>query len=412
MSRRRRSRLRAGLVRRLARGARRLRGPFAALVLLALVACVAEVETHPEVERPPAPELVGEPTIRVQLLEGAKQAKIAASGPCRVVPSTGEPLFPDKLDETLVSVDEASFGLKLGDKSFFGAQEVRFAPSPGSLLKLDGKPYRGELVFKLDAKTQLKAINHVSAEEYVAGVIGGEMPLKWPDAALKAQSIAARTYAIWHWKNSQQLDHDVTADTRSQVYTGQATERALGLVRATQGRVLTWKYRMFEAYFFAACSGETASADWLFGGPSIPPLSGAKCGFCVTSPHAAWERKITRAELAKALAPFGVKGGIEHLETIPWPRGGYVRDVRVRSQGGEVVVPGPKFRFAFNPPLKSTSFEVSADPAGEVLVVTGKGWGHGVGLCQWGAKGCAEAGMDEDEILRRYYPGCEINKLY
>jgi len=410
VARRRSSRLRVA-ARKAARAGRRLRGPLAALVLLGLVACVAEVETARPLETPAA-ELVGEPTIRVQLLEGAKQAKVSIDGPCRLVPSNGEPLFPDKLDESLVAVDAQALGLKVGDRSFAGAEEIRFVPSPGSTLKLEGKPYRGELLVKLDRSGALKAINHVRAEEYVAGVIGGEMPLRWPDAALKAQSIAARTYAIWHWKNSQSQDHDVTADTRSQVYTGQASARAIEIVKATEGRVLTYQSRMFEAYFFSTCSGETASAEWVFDGPTIPPLAGAKCGYCGQSTSASWERKITQAELSKALQPYGVKGRVEHLETIPWPRGGYVREVRVRHEGGEAVVPGPKFRFAFQPALKSTAFEVSADATGEVLIVSGKGWGHGVGLCQWGAKGCADTGMDEDEILLRYYPEARILKLY
>jgi stage II sporulation protein D len=374
-----------------------------------------EVETHHREPASLAPELVGEPVIRVLIAENQKQLRVAVAGPCRIVPNVGDPVFPDRLDESAVTPDDRSLGLKLGEHAFLGASELRFAPTGGAPIQLEGKPYEGELVVKLSPRGEgtLQAIDHVRAEQYVAGVIGGEMPLKWPDAALKAQSIAARTYAIWHWKNTPGLDHDVTADTRSQVYTGQATERARELVAATEGRVLTWQSRMFEAYFFAACSGETASAEWVFEGPAIEPLQGAKCGFCIASPHATWERKITQAELAKGLAGFGVKGRIERVETVTWPRGGYVREVRVHVEGGEVVsVPGPKFRFAFAPALKSAAFEVAADATGSVLVVTGHGWGHGVGLCQWGAKGCAETGMDEDQILARYYPGAAITKLY
>jgi len=412
-ARRRVSSIRKSLWRRGKRALRRFRVPAVVLSAFALVACVAEVETHEAHDPPPAVELVGEPTIRVLLLEGAKQAKVSCSGPVRIIPSLGDAQFPDKLDETVVTPDEASLGLKLGSTAFLGAQEVKLAPSPGSTVKLEGKPYKGDLVLRIDkGGAALRVINHVLAEEYVGGVLGGEMPLKWPDAALKAQSIAARTYAIWHWKSSQQLDHDVTNDTRSQVYTGQASERALALVRATQGRVLTWQGRMFEAYFYAACSGETASAEWVFGGPTIPPLAGATCGYCIASPHASWERKLTQAELQKGLQGFGVTGRIASVETFAWPRGGYVREVHVKHAGGEAVIPGPKFRFAFAPALKSASFEVASDPKDDTLVVKGKGWGHGVGLCQWGAKGCADTGMDEDQILHRYYPGAEISKLY
>lgn len=405
-------RLRARIVRKLRGVVRRHRGPLAAVLLLFLVACVSEEVQQPHPLDQPPPELVGEPVIRVQVVENQKQVKIACAGPCRIVPSAGEPLFPDKVDELVVTADEASLGLKVGDKPFLAAKEVRFAPSPGAPVKVEGKPYRGDVVVKIDKGVFVKAINYVRAEDYVAGVLPGEVSLKWPDAAIKAQAIAARTYAIWHWKRSQAQDHDVTADTRSQMYVGQAPERSYQLVAATQGKVLTYKGQMFEAFFYAACAGETASADWIFGGPSIPPLSGAKCGFCVGNPHAAWERKLTQAELAKSLASFGVKGRIERLETVPWPRAGYVKEVRVHSEGGDTVIPATKFRFAFQPGLKSTSFEVATDPSGEVLILRGKGWGHGVGLCQWGAKGAAEAGMDEEQILFRYYPSAGIQKLY
>ncbi len=407
-----RRRRKRALARRLVSLAKRFRAPLAAVLVLLLVACVAEeVETHRTPDLP-KPEVVGEPTIRVQLVDGQKQIKVAVNGPVRIVPSSGEPLFPDKLDETLVTADEASLGLKIGDKPFFGAQELRFAPSPGAIVKVEGKPYRGELVVKIAQGVLVKAINYIGAEDYVAGVLPGEVSLAWPEAAVKAQSVAARTYAIWHWKRSQNADHDVTADTRSQVYTGQAPEKALRLVAATQGLVLTSRGEMFEAFFFAACAGETANAEWVFGNPAVAPLHGAKCGYCTTCPHAVWERKITQAELAKALAAYGVKGRIEHLEAIAWPSSSYIHEVKVRSAAGETSVPGTKFRFAFSPPLKSAAFEVAADASGETLVVTGKGWGHGVGLCQWGAKGCADAGMTDEQILYRYYPSAEITKLY
>lgn len=413
MPKRRKGLLRAGLVRKLKGVARRLRGPFAAVVVLFLVACVTEeVGGHRGPTIPP-PELVGEPTIRVQIIDGQKQVKISVSGPVRIVPSAGEPLFPDKLDETVIVPDEASLGLKLGDKAFFGAQELKFAPSPGSVMKIEGKPYKGEVIVKLEKGVSIKVIDYVGAEEYVGGVLAGEVPLAWPDAAVKAQAVAARTYAIWHWKHSQHRDHDVKADTRSQVFTGQATPRALQIAAATQGRVLTYDGTLFEAFFSAACAGETASAEWAdFAKTAIPPLAGAKCGFCVACPHAAWERKFTQAELAKLLAPLGVKGRIERLETIPYPRAGYLKSVKVVAAGGETTIAADKLRFALKPPLKSTSFVVTTDPTGETLVVTGKGWGHGVGLCQWGAKGAADSGMDEDQILTRFYPGAAINKLY
>ena len=114
-------------------------------------------------------------------------------------------------------------------------------------------------------------------------------------------------------KNAHHADFDVYADTRSQMYTGVGSARAVAMVQATEGRVLTYEWRIFEAYFFAACAGETASAEWLFKTPTIPPLSGATCGFCGTCPHAHWERRFTNDQLAAAFAAKGIKAPIEHV---------------------------------------------------------------------------------------------------
>jgi stage II sporulation protein D len=411
------------LFRRFGKG--RFAGALLALMALGLFACVSESEHIYPVETvaPQRDELQGEPVFRVLLVENGGRATIGATGGCQITASTGETMTLDKLADTVVLPGDRVF-IKL-ERPFVGSSEIRVVPLPGSQLRLDGKGYRGDMVVTLD-KGALRVVNHVKAEDYVAGVLGGEVPLKWPDAALKAQAIAARTYALFHMKNAHHADFDVFADTRSQVYAGAGSPRAVAIVQATEGRVLTYEWRIFEAYFFAACAGETASEEWLFKTPAIEPLAGATCGFCATCPHAHWERRFTNDQLAAAFAAKGVKAPVERVETIAWPRGGYVSEVRLRHAGGETTIAGPDFRVALNAwskknrpeaakdlDIKSTAFEVAADPTSPAtLVITGKGWGHGVGLCQWGAKGAADSGMDEDAILRRYYPGADISKLY
>ncbi|MBI3724851.1 SpoIID/LytB domain-containing protein [bacterium] len=404
---------RRALFSRLRKVRRRLGGllPVCALSLaLGLFACVTEEPRRPD---PPLPDtLPGEPTMRVLLVEGAKEVKVGADGPIDVVPSAGEAFVADKLQDGPASAGDGT-GLVLGERTFFGALECRLVPTRSALgkvshVRLDGKPYSGEVILRVDHGV-VRVLNHVSLETYVAGVVGGEMPLKWPDAAVRAQAIAARTYAVWQWKHRSSEDHDLLADTRSQVYTGVATARALEVTRATEGRVLVHAGRIFEAFFCSTCAGETASAEWVWGGPMIPPLQGTTCGKCLASSHARWTKEITPADLAKALAPLGIKAPVTRIETLPWPRGGYLRELKVTHAGGETLVDAQKARKALD--LKSTSFEVAASPQGSLLV-TGRGWGHGAGLCQWGAKGCAEDGLSEDEILKKYYPGAEVVKLY
>lgn len=376
---------------------------------LALVACVAE-------QTPPAPRfqpLPGEPTVRVLLVESAKQARVAVDGPCQLVPTDGSPVVLDKLVPSVVL--PGSTGIRVGDRVLAGALECKVVPMGGSPLKLEDKPYDGELLLTTDKVGGLRVVNNVPLEAYVAGVIGSEMVLSWPDAALRAQAIASRTYAAYHVLHHGGSDHDVARDTRSQMYGGAPNDRARVLVHATEGRVLVWQGKVFEAFFHSTCAGHTASAAWVLGVPEIPPLAGAVCGKCLASKHATWTKEVGAAELAKALAPFGVKPPLSRVEAVQWPAPssesiGYVKEVKVTHAAGETTIEGTKLRRACE--LKSTAFDVATGSGGLSVVFTGKGWGHGAGLCQYGAKGCAEEGMNEDQILERYYPSAEIARLY
>jgi stage II sporulation protein D len=369
--------------------------------LFALFACVAEEAVAPR------PILPGEPTVRVLLVEGGKTTTLGVDGPCQVVPSPGEALLLEKLPSQPIVPAEGG-GIRLGERVLAGAVECRFSPMGGAPIKVDDKLFEGELVVRAEKGT-IRAINHVPLEAYTAGVLGSEMPLNWPDAALKAQSVAVRSYAVWQVLHHQADDHDVVRDTRSQVYGGAPSERARQLVRATEGRVLTYQSKVFEAFFSSTCSGHTANAAWVFG-VSIPPLAGNACGKCYQSKRAHWTKEIGAAEIAKALAPFGVKAPVARIEAIQWPEGGYVREVHVIHAGGETTIEGTKVRTALH--LDSTAFEVATGAQGITVVFDGHGWGHGVGLCQWGAKGCAEDGMSEDEILEKYYPSSQVVRLY
>jgi stage II sporulation protein D len=351
---------------------------------------------------------VGEPVVRVQIVDGAPRVLVGSTGPCQLIPSTGESVILPKLEEAPWTASDA--GLQAGVRFLPGARACRILAGPGSLLRVEGKHYPGELVVLSGRTSSLRVVNHVRLEVYLGGVLGGEMPLKWPDAALEAQSIAARTYALWHSRAHTGEDHDLKADARSQVYTGVAGSRARVIVQATCGRVLTYEGQVFEAYYSSTCGGETASAVWVFGGPPIAPFRGGPCPHCASSPHARWEKKVPAADLAQRLASYGVKPPVTRVEALTWPRGSYVREVVVSHAGGESRLPGTKFRVALG--LKSTAFEVATGADSATLVVTGRGWGHGVGLCQWGARGAADAGLDAQRILEWYYPGAAIQRLY
>jgi stage II sporulation protein D len=253
----------------------------------------------------------------------------------------------------------------------------------------------------------MSVISRVRVGDYLLGVVGGEMPASWPLEALKAQAVAARTYVWEKIRKRGGAAYDVTDDVRSQVYIGvpppaeaEALEKA---VRGTAREVLMWKGAPIPAYFHSTCGGRTASAESVFGAPAPRPLAGVACGFCTESKVYRWEVKLAAAELEKT---FGARGVTRILPRDP-DAGGRVRVVRIEStEGGKDVASGA-FRMALGPGrVRSTAF--TAERAGTGFLLQGRGWGHGVGLCQWGAAGQARAGRTYRAILLHYYPEAQI----
>lgn len=267
-----------------------------------------------------------------------------------------------------------------------------------------------------------RVVNRLQLEPYLLGVIGAEMPAaSFPAEALAAQAIASRTFALfqllarpadtrWHVRRSE----------RSQVYAGagQVHPATRSAVSATHGQVLMHDEQVFEAYFHATCGGETARAHDVWRSPLIQPLSGGVlCGYCSESPHFAWQAQVGAPEVTAALAPLCREHGIQlaqvqALEGVEPGVGGHAGYVRVVHGGGSFEVDGERLRAALGSGrIKSTRFECRSGPGG-VFHFTGRGFGHGVGLCQWGAGRLARDGYDAVAILQFYYPGAKVYELW
>ncbi|MBI4577743.1 MAG: SpoIID/LytB domain-containing protein, partial [Planctomycetes bacterium] len=227
----------------------------------------------------------------------------------------------------------------------------------------------------------------VPLEDYLAGVLGGEVPLSWPADALRAQAVAARTYAVHQALARRAAPYDVTADTRSQVWRpGLAGDpRAVAAVRETAALVLAWGGSPLAAYYHSTCGGHTAAGGTVFDeGAAIPPLAGVPCEDCRGSAYYRWVGvRVEASELAAALASLGLPlagtpTAVDPLETGP---DGRATRVRVASDRGEVDLPGTALRRALGPErLRSTRFRARREGA-SAFVFEGGGWGHGVGLC-------------------------------
>jgi len=269
--------------------------------------------------------------------------------------------------------------------------------------------YRGNISLIRESDMSLSVINQVPLEEYLAGVLPSEIPAQWPDEALKAQAIAARTYALYQVFQRRNKDYHLQADIRSQVYGGATSEasRSTAAVRETQGQILTYKGNIFPAYYSAACGGRRQDAQRVWG-LGIRPLKSGPCGFCSSSPHQSWRTEMTAVEIREKISEKVQRvGQIYAVTAIGRDRSGRVIAVKIANSEGTISVPAHKFRMAIGPDkIKSTNFKV--EQKNGHFIFTGHGWGHGVGLCQWGAAEMAEKGYDAEKILKHYYPASRI----
>lgn len=282
----------------------------------------------------------------------------------------------------------------------------------GEVLEIDGTPYRGGIEVHRKGNGVLSVINVLDLEDYLKGVMKVEISPRWPLEAMKAQAVVARSYALYQiLQNPNSLFH-LKATTASQVYRGINGEdpRSTFAVRATEGVVLTYRGEVIPAFYHACSGGFTEDASEVWGG-EFPYLVGVVDEYCSDSPYSTWEVSLEVPKIRKALLQEGYQvGDITALEPIERSRSGRIKRLGIRHSLGLLELEGKKFRQILGYDIiKSTNF--SATVSGNMVKFQGKGWGHGVGLCQWGAKGMAERAYSFEEILKYYYPLAELKRL-
>ncbi len=273
--------------------------------------------------------------------------------------------------------------------------------------------YRGEMDIIADEKNTLTVINILDLEEYTKGVLYHEVSFRWPLEAIKAQAVASRTYALYESiKNKDEL-FDVKSDIYSQVYGGRSAERYRTNIAAnrTRGEILTYNGKVLPAYFHATCGGRTEDVSELWE-HDLPPLKGIQCDYCALAPYYRWKKNFRNKDVQDKLNKNGYKLDlIEDIGILDRTGSGRVKTLKIKTRDGKItLIPGKTFREIIGPNvLKSNFFEVQM--RGYYFDVLGKGWGHGVGMCQWGAMFMARARFSYHDILNYYYPGAEIKNI-
>ena len=289
-------------------------------------------------------------------------------------------------------------------------------PTRSGDLDIAGTRYRGALLLSAEKGDRLTASNFVEVEAYVAGVLLSEMPARFGQEALRAQAVVARTFALFQARAGKTLRDD----QRTQVYAGMRKEddEVLRIVRSTVGEVLTFEGELLESFFHSTCGGVTSSAAGVFGIKRPAPLNGGvACQDCRNSPHYQWRRSIPLTRLSKLYGgSFGSGLVLEVESSLP---SGRAETVVIRDRSGKKQdrLVADRFRSNFNSgrPLKEqlpSMFIQDIVRSGDSLEITGRGFGHGVGLCQYGAGGMARRRAGYRQILSRYYPGAVVSRIY
>ncbi len=305
---------------------------------------------------------------------------------------------------------------------------------PGACIRVDSLAYRGTMVVAAEGAAALSVVNVVPIEQYLRGVVPLEMGRRGEELieALKAQAVAARTYAYRKIAMRRGERYDLAATVTDQVYGGvyaedPVTDRA---VRETAGLILTYDGAPIVAYYHSTCGGRTAAVEQVWDKPAEPYLRSiddrdeSGVPYCAASRYSSWTCTWNRSRLSSVVARYGRSvacdgrygGELERMTVVSrWPCG-RVRRVRVVGTRGAADFCGDKARFALRRPesgapiLPSARFDV-VKQGGNAVTVRGSGYGHGVGMCQMGALGRAAAGQTFDRILAAYYRGAELRRI-
>jgi stage II sporulation protein D len=417
----------------------------AAIVPLALVCLAVCCSRAPAPAKGPEPSAVvgAEPTVRVVLLTGVKSVTLVSGGTLSLEWTGGAGTTWAGGGACRVYCTGGGAGISAqgpdGAALDLGHGPLEIGSSRG-MLEMEGRDYRGSMRTVRESDGTLTVINLVGLESYLRGVLPSEIGAlsEGRMAAMKAQAVASRSYTLYKMARSRDRSYDVVSGVGDQVYKGVSGERGITdrAVAETFGEVAVYGGEPIRANFSSTCGGVTVDNDeaWPDDEPlpylrSVRDVAGRRgAELCGESRHHRWRVEWSAEELTSILSSHYGEGGSEggqfsgnvtDVKVTKRNEAGRARVVEIKTDRGKYEVRADKMRWALRRPdggpLRSTFFELNLEKRrGRVrkLVALGRGWGHGVGMCQWGAIGMADRGSDYREILHHYYTGIDIVRMY
>lgn len=376
--------------------------------------------------------------IKVLLADDELNIAITATGSFVVVDSNES----DAAKNKHYKFDKGSFTIQSIDENCVKFDTIRIAenlvimPDSGTIFttdKTEKNAYTGTLITR-PANNGFRLIEIVGLEEYLYGVLPFEMSASWPLEALKVQAVAARTYAARNLIEPEDFDFDVYSGVMSQVYKGAGNiinpqnrkiyQNVIAAVDETQNQVLTYDGKLFTAYFHSNCGGFTGPPVWNKPEDDIKPLAGAECGACVKLDfkNKNWSHTFTNEQIQAFTSTLYTDESKDKavLETF----NGKISQISIDKK----TIDGRSISFMFTSEngntatatcqdlrlgigagkLKSCNIDKITKEKNGSFSFSGRGFGHGVGMCQMGAKRLADEGKKYKTILSIYYPESEV----
>ena len=367
-----------------------------------------------------------EPIIRVNVTPGGvKSLQLDVRGRYRVISLDTQEELASETGLSRTVMTSTSKGLKLGARQY-PTKQIEIQPDQSPTIRVDGHLYRGRMRLFRRADGLISAVNVLPIEEYLASVVDSEMPTKFPEAARQAQAIVARTYALYQIRQADPKSvFDLLSSQRSQKYLGveyvDASGRRLAgesessrrVVKETRGVICTLRKELFCTYYSAVCGGRTTNGREVFK-DATDALKSVPCEWCRESPHYRWKTELSRDEFQQRATNSNGGGekaiAIHSIRQTSMPGTGAITRFDLDAGKERPSVSGIELRDRLPPgTLHSPHFHIKLEK--DRVVFDGRGHGHGVGFCQWGAKGQAEAGRSSAEIIRHYFSGVELTDL-
>lgn len=352
--------------------------------------------------------------LRVAIEEQVSDVQLGTSTKATVRDATGQAIAEiPAMSSVLAEAEDGDVQIHQWESDWFWVE-----PTDGGYVSIGDKWYRGRTRVVAVAGG-LTAVNYVDLEHYLYSVVGSEMPASWPLEALKAQAVAARTYALYKREHNGNTVFDVGDTVTWQAYEGLAKEANTTqiAVNSTLGQVLTYNGRIIESVFHSSSGGYTENVEDIWSSPR--PYLRAVQDFdqVAENPVFEWREEVTAEDLQQHITGVGRILRITPVERTPRGR---VESVRVEGDRGSRIVSGSELRRALR--LKSTLFSVTPEMGRLAstgnsasipvrFVFDGRGFGHGVGMSQWGAYGLARQNRSYQQILGHYFRSSTLARI-